>query len=234
MDYLDLDSFRSRYSDITVTAVPAKAQIVEEQKAPADYWDAAEGGGAEMMPADRVEIFPINMTSAPSNSMVMQHQQYQQQQQQQYQQQQRQQQPHQLEEQQLKSSQEAVAYSHEYQQVLAKLEYTKYVQAQLQLISNNNGFGELFHGLAGNQIQAPSNEPNNTASSGNIVDTYENLLSVIAEMKSNLGPTAIGLRAPKERLLRDIAQARVLVRECILMLMRDHPHQQSYQLPSDK
>ncbi|XP_017857982.1 PREDICTED: uncharacterized protein LOC108610409 [Drosophila arizonae] len=217
MDYLDLDSFRSRYSDITVTAVPAKPQAVEEQETLPDCCDGAEGGGAGMMPADRVEIFPINMPSAPSNSMVMQ-----------------QQHPLQLEEQQLKLNQEAAAYSNEYQQVLAKLEYTKYVQAQLQLMSNSNGFGELFYGLPSNQIQVPSNEADNSPNSGNIVDTYDNLLSVIAEMQRNLGPTAIGLRAPKERLLRDIAHARVLVRECILMLMRDHRHQQSHQLPSDE
>ncbi|TDG42232.1 hypothetical protein AWZ03_011341 [Drosophila navojoa] len=219
MDYLDLDSFRSRYSDITVTAVPAKPKIVEEQETLPDRWDAVDGGGAEVMPADRVEIFPINKPGAPSNPMVMQHQQ--------------QQQHHQhLEEQQLKLSQEAAVYSNEYKQVLAKLEYTKYVQAQLQLISNN-GFGELFYGQPGNQIQVPSKERSNTANSGNIVDTYDNLLSVIAEMQSNLGPAAIGLRAPKERLLRDIAHARVLVRECNLMLMRDHHHQQSHRLPSD-
>ncbi|EDW12907.1 uncharacterized protein Dmoj_GI22388 [Drosophila mojavensis] len=216
MDYLDLDSFRSRYSDITVTAVPAKPQAVEEQETLPDCCDVA-GGGAEMMPADRVEIFPISMSSAPGNSMVMQ-----------------QQHPHQLEEQQLKLNQEAAAYSNEYQQVLAKLEYTKYVQAQLQLMSNNNGFGELFYGLPGNQIQVPSNEADNSGNSGNIVDTYDNLLRVIAEMHRNLGPTAIGLRAPKERLLRDIAHARVLVRECILMLMRDHRHQQPLQLPNDE
>lgn len=60
----------------------------------------------------------------------------------------------------------------------------------------------------------------------NIVEAYTNLLGVIAEMQIKLGPTAIGLRAPKERLLRDIAHARVLVRECILSLMRDHEQEQ--------
>lgn len=45
-------------------------------------------------------------------------------------------------------------------------------------------------------------------------------------MQIKLGPTAIGLRAPKERLLRDIAHARVLVRECILALMRDNDQEQ--------
>ncbi|XP_023164205.2 uncharacterized protein LOC111594943 [Drosophila hydei] len=209
MDYLDLDSFRSRYSDITVTAVPAKRNKVDEEERLPELWDAA-GSGVEMTPAARVEIIPINMPSVPSKSMMMQ-QQHQQQQQQHHQQ---------------KLSQEAVAYSNEYQQVLAKLEYTKYVQAQLQLMSNSNGFGELLYGLTGNQMQLPSNEANGISNGGNIVDTYDNLLSVIAEMQSNLGPTAIGLRAPKERLLRDIAHARVLVRECILMLMRDHQHQQ--------
>lgn len=51
-------------------------------------------------------------------------------------------------------------------------------------------------------------------------------------MQAKLGPTSFGLRAPKERLLRDIAHARVLVRECILLLMRDHDEEQQY-LPDD-
>jgi len=32
MDCLDIESFRSRYSDITVTAVPARSQAEEEQQ----------------------------------------------------------------------------------------------------------------------------------------------------------------------------------------------------------
>ncbi|XP_064546790.1 uncharacterized protein LOC135434220 [Drosophila montana] len=214
MDYLDLDSFRSRYSDITVTAVPAKRQKIDGQDEPPETWDAA--GSSEKAPAARVEIIPINLPNgaAPIEQRSKPMQQQQQQQQSQHAQQ--------------KFTQDAVAYSNEYQQVLAKLEYTKYVQAQLQLMSSNNAlgacaFGELLYGLPGSNMQLPSAEANGTT---NIVDTYDNLLAVIAEMQSNLGPTAIGLRAPKERLLRDIAHARVLVRECILMLMRDHQQQQ--------
>lgn len=45
-------------------------------------------------------------------------------------------------------------------------------------------------------------------------------------MQVKLRPTSFGLRAPKERLLRDIAHARVLVRECILLLMRDQDEEQ--------
>lgn len=72
-------------------------------------------------------------------------------------------------------------------------------------------------------------EPNETL---NIEQAYANLLGVIGEMQAKLGPTSFGLRAPKERLLRDIAHARVLVRECILLLMRDHDEEQQY-LPDD-
>lgn len=74
-----------------------------------------------------------------------------------------------------------------------------------------------------------SSEPNETL---NIEQAYANLLGVIGEMQAKLGPTSFGLRAPKERLLRDIAHARVLVRECILLLMRDHDEEQQY-LPDD-
>ncbi|XP_030557062.1 uncharacterized protein LOC115760035 [Drosophila novamexicana] len=213
MDYLDLDSFRSRYSDITVTAVPAKRQKTDGQDEPPEVWEAA--GSSEKTPAARVEIIPITLPNgaAPTEQCSKPMQQQQQ---------------HQQKQQQQQFTQDAVAYSNEYQQVLAKLEYTKYVQAQLQLMSSNNAlgacaFGELLYGLPGSNMQLPSAESNGTT---NIVDTYDNLLAVIGEMQSNLGPTAIGLRAPKERLLRDIAHARVLVRECILMLMRDHQQQQ--------
>lgn len=77
-----------------------------------------------------------------------------------------------------------------------------------------------------NLFSSSFSESNDTL---NIDEAYTNLLGVIAEMQIKLGPTAIGLRAPKERLLRDIAHARVLVRECILALMRDNDQEQQWQ-----
>jgi len=55
----------------------------------------------------------------------------------------------------------------------------------------------------------------------NIEDKYSDLLNTLAEMRSELAPTIMGLRAPKDRLHRDIAQARYTVRECLLLLEKD-------------
>ncbi|KAL7739753.1 hypothetical protein ACLKA6_014993 [Drosophila palustris] len=188
MDYLDLDSFRSRYSDITVTAVPTqKSKSTQSPKENNGEVEQKSVKTAEELPP-HVEIIPVGPSSSSSAGAAQQCRGKQQQ----------------------KVTQDAVAYANEYKQVLAKLEYTKYVQAQL-LMSMSNGIG----------LNASESHK-----SGNIKDAYGNLLSVIAEMHSNLAPTTIGLRAPKERLLRDIAQARVLVRECTLLLMRDQQQQQ--------
>ncbi|KAM8717376.1 hypothetical protein ACLKA7_004124 [Drosophila subpalustris] len=186
MDYLDLDSFRSRYSDITVTAVPTqKSKSTQSPKENNGEVEQKSVETAEKL-TPHVEIIPVGPSSSAGAAQQCRGKQQQ------------------------KVTQDAVAYANEYKQVLAKLEYTKYVQAQL-LMSMSNGIG-----------------PNASESqkSVNIKDAYGNLLSVIAEMHSNLAPTTIGLRAPKERLLRDIAQARVLVRECTMLLMRDQQQQQ--------
>ncbi|XP_060644980.1 uncharacterized protein LOC132783672 [Drosophila nasuta] len=183
MDFMDLDSFRQRYSDITVTAVPSVPKSTNSE----ENLDEVENNTVEAIqmapPTPLVEIIPLGAaTFAPSSSHHTRSKLQQQQ-----------------------KMADATAYANEYKQVLAKLEYTKFVQAQLQMMSlTTNGAG------GGNATETP-----------NIVDVYGSLLRTIAEMQSNLGPTTIGLRAPKERLLRDIAQARVLVRECILLLMRD-------------
>ncbi|XP_034473727.1 uncharacterized protein LOC117781115 [Drosophila innubila] len=194
MNYLDLDSFRSRYSDITVTAVPTQKSNCNQPTK--DNSDAVEQKSFETPEelAPHVEIIPVGPSSAAARQQLHNKQQQQQVQMQLQQ----------------KVAQDAVAYAIEYKQVLAKLEYTKYVQAQL-LLSMSTGMG------------ASTTESHKVV---NIKDAYANLLSVIAEMHSNLAPTTIGLRAPKERLLRDIAQARVLVRECSLLLMRDQQQQQ--------
>ncbi|XP_062142298.1 uncharacterized protein LOC133850267 [Drosophila sulfurigaster albostrigata] len=183
MDFMDLDSFRQRYSDITVTAVPSVPKSSNSE----ENIDEVENNTVEAIqmapPTPLVEIIPLGAaTFVPSSSHQTRSKLQQQQ-----------------------KVADATAYANEYKQVLAKLEYTKFMQAQLQMMSlTTNGAG------GGNATETP-----------NIVDVYGSLLRTIAEMQSNLGPTTIGLRAPKERLLRDIAQARVLVRECILLLMRD-------------
>ncbi|KAH8392440.1 hypothetical protein KR215_008474, partial [Drosophila sulfurigaster] len=183
MDFMDLDSFRQRYSDITVTAVPSVPKSSNSE----ENIDEVENNTVEAIqmapPTPLVEIIPLGAaTFVPSSSHQTRSKLQQQQ-----------------------KVADATAYANEYKQVLAKLEYTKFVQAQLQMMSlTTNGAG------GGTATETP-----------NIVDVYGSLLRTIAEMQSNLGPTTIGLRAPKERLLRDIAQARVLVRECILLLMRD-------------
>ncbi|KAH8262768.1 hypothetical protein KR044_000141 [Drosophila immigrans] len=196
MDFMDLDSFRSRYSDITLTAVPRAPK--SNKQSPKEKLDAAEHKAIQMAaPTPNVEIIPLGPgISAPSTSQYSRSKQMPQQQQ--------------------AVTVDATAYANEYKQVLAKLEYTKFVQAQLQMMSLTNGPGGL--------------NATESTQAANIVDVYENLLASIAEMQSNLGPTTIGLRAPKERLLRDIAQARVLVRECILLLMRDQQQQQQKSL----
>ncbi|EDW04122.1 uncharacterized protein LOC6562738 [Drosophila grimshawi] len=202
MEFTDLETFRSKYSDLTVTAVPAKRQKLDAQP---ENLDAAKH--VEKSPTALVEIIPIIASNAAASTFQQSSKRITKQEQQQLQFQQQQQ---------LQQAEDDVAYSNEYRQVLAKLEYTKYAQAQLQLMSASNG-------IAGNSYDSNDIGGNSYDSNGtsNIVDVYDNLLSVIAEMQSCLGPTAMGLRAPKERLLRDIGHARVLVRECILMLMHN-------------
>lgn len=107
MDYLDLDSFRSRYTDITVTAVPPKQECE----------DVVEHTPEKPEVPPHVQIMPMCPSSFASSTpsgypQLQQHN---------------------------REQQEAVAYANEYKQVLAKLEYTKYVQAQLQLMSMSNG-----------------------------------------------------------------------------------------------
>ncbi|ALC38668.1 CG15142 [Drosophila busckii] len=184
MDYIDLDSFRSRYSDITVTAVPAKRESNRLQQEDQEVSEANESP-LDLTPTPRVEIIPIGQQHQRAKGVQLG-----------------------------RHSHDSIAYANEYNQVLAKLEFTKYVQAQLHLMSFNKN-------MAANMTDANINNNNNNNNNSSIVDAYEKLLGVIAEIHSNLGPTLIGIRAPKERLLRDIAHARVLVRECILVLMQD-------------
>lgn len=128
MDFLDLDSFRSRYSDITVTALPPKRQKLDTDQLPQKCENVVERTAqrAEAEVPPHVQIMPMCPSSSSSSSAAPSGRQYSQQQQEQHN---RLQHQHQL---------EAAAYANEYKQVLAKLEYAKYMQAQLQLISMSN------------------------------------------------------------------------------------------------
>ncbi|XP_037712422.1 uncharacterized protein LOC119548866 [Drosophila subpulchrella] len=195
MDYLDIESFRSRYSDITVTAVPARSQAEEEQQ-PMAMDPEMEAKQNE----PRVEITRVNggapseLSSTMNLTMVQRNRQQQ--------------------------NANAFAYATEYKEVMAKLEYTKYMQNQLQLMSLANGGGSAggagIDGLCGMMPTSINLDAN-----ANIEDKYSDLLNTLAEMRSELAPTIMGLRAPKDRLHRDIAQARYTVRECILLLEKD-------------
>lgn len=118
---MDLDSFRSRYSDITVTAVPSKRRNLDTDQLPQECENVVERTTERAEVPPHVQIMPMcpsTSSATPSGYLHYQQQQHNRLQQEQ---------------------QEAVAYANEYKQVLAKLEYTKYVQAQLQLMSMSNG-----------------------------------------------------------------------------------------------
>ncbi|XP_017044887.2 uncharacterized protein LOC108090621 [Drosophila ficusphila] len=200
MDYLDIESFRSKYSDITVTAVPNRSATQEKQPMSNDPETVAK------QQEPRVEITRVNgggaVGSSSANPAAMQRNKQQQ-------------------------NAAAFAYASEYKEVMAKLEYTKYMQTQLQIMSMSNGGGYsgrggLDFGLNGMMPTSKTLDAN-----ANIVDKYSDLLNILAEMRSNLPPTMIGLRAPKERLQRDITQARITVKECLLLLEKDNPNQET-------
>ncbi|XP_017063921.2 uncharacterized protein LOC108103081 [Drosophila eugracilis] len=188
MDYLDIESFRSKYSDITVTAVPAGSKTGRDEMMITNQ----EIAGKRHEPQVEITRVPGGEpqgSTATANPAVMQRNRQQQ-------------------------NAAAFAYASEYKEVMAKLEYTKYMQAQLQLMSIANG-GRRLGGIDG----GPSSI--NLDVNANIVDKYSDLLNILEEMRSNLPPTMMGLRAPKERLQRDISQARIRVHECLLLLEKD-------------
>jgi len=116
MDYLDIESFRSRYSDITVTAVPARSQAEEEQQPMAMDPEMAAKRNEPRVEITRVnEGAPLELSSTSNLAMVQRNRQQQ--------------------------NATAFAYATEYKEVMAKLEYTKYMQNQLQLMSMANGGG---------------------------------------------------------------------------------------------
>ncbi|XP_034668123.1 uncharacterized protein LOC117901470 [Drosophila subobscura] len=105
----------------------------------------------------------------------------------------------------------ALAYATEYKEVMAKLDYTKYMQAKLKKLSesqgqNNAGSGLKF-GMKPENILTADVEPK-----GTIVDTFDNLVSVVRKMKTVVKPTGMGMRVASERLLHEIANARDVVK----------------------
>ncbi|XP_033172517.1 uncharacterized protein LOC117148910 [Drosophila mauritiana] len=190
MDYLDIESFRSKYSDITVTAVPSRPKPNEQSAMDTDQELAIKSH------VPQVEITRVNAAAAPAgssstaNAAVMLRNRQQ-------------------------TNSAAIAYATEYKEVMAKLEYTKYMQAQLQMMSAASGGGGGFGidcDLFGTSMSLDEN--------ANIVDKYSDLLNVLVEMRTNVPTTMVGLRAPKERMQRDIAQARLKVRQCLQLLQQ--------------
>ncbi|EDX05324.1 uncharacterized protein LOC6732620 [Drosophila simulans] len=185
MDYLDIESFRSKYSDITVTAVPSRPKPNEQPAMDTDQERAIRTH------VPQVEITRVNAAAAPAgssstaNAAVMLRNRQQ-------------------------TNSAAIAYANEYKEVMAKLEYTKYMQAQLQMMSAASGGGGIDCDLFGTSMNLDEN--------ANIVDKYSDLLNVLVEMRTNVPTTMVGLRAPKERMQRDIAQARLKVRQCLQLL----------------
>ncbi|EDV54835.1 uncharacterized protein Dere_GG21738 [Drosophila erecta] len=191
MDYLDIESFRSKYSDITVTAVPSRSKADDKPAVATDQETKAKQH-APCVEITRVNGGAASGSGSTANPAMMQRNR---------------QQPNSV----------ALAYANEYKEVMAKLEYTKCMQAQLQMMSAAKGGGSSgASGLDCDLYGTSTNRDENA----NIVDKYSDLLNVLGEMRSNLPATMAGLRAPKERLQRDIAQARLKVRQCLLLLQQ--------------
>ncbi|KAH8282064.1 hypothetical protein KR054_005296 [Drosophila jambulina] len=199
MDYVDIESFRSKYSDLTVTAVPSSSKRNDEHQQPTIEQEAKISAKEP-----RVEITRISGGGAPATAPVNQvmttrHK--------------------------TQQSAAALVYATEYKEVLAKLEYTKYMQAQLQrmILTNgtNTGGGAGFNGSLFGILPTSITVDENA----NIEDKYSDLLNVLAEIQPHLPPTMMGVRARKDCLLRDIAKARIMVRECHLLLENDQQPQ---------
>ncbi|XP_030373174.1 cyclin-dependent kinase 2-associated protein 2 isoform X2 [Scaptodrosophila lebanonensis] len=194
MEYLDIETFRCKYSDITVTAVPNTKQHNAN--------DANTASGATKPPKPShppcVEITRIPLSAPkiasfgaarpgklPYTSSGPSPQQ--------------------------KLATDAVAYANEYKQ-LQLMSASGGGPPVLSLEGNIFGLGPTTPVPMGGIILEPN---------ANIANKYNDLLTIIAGMPSNLAPSAMGLRAPKERLLRDIAHARVILRQCLILLSRE-------------
>ncbi|KAH8249776.1 hypothetical protein KR032_012326 [Drosophila birchii] len=198
MDYVDIESFRSKYSDLTVTAVPSSSKRNDEHRQQSIEQEAKAPAKSQ---EPRVEITRIPGGGAPpatvpvNQLMTTRHR--------------------------TQQSAAALAYANEYKEVLAKLEYTKYMQAQIQRMilssGTNSGGGAGFNGSLFGILPTPITVDENA----NIEDKYTELLNVLADIQPHLPPTMMGVRARKDCLLRDIAKARVLLRECLLLLESD-------------
>ncbi|XP_020803203.1 uncharacterized protein LOC110179963, partial [Drosophila serrata] len=164
MDYVDIESFRSKYSDLTVTAVPSSSKRNDEHQQQAIE---QEGKIAAKSQEPRVEITRIPGGGASATAPINQ----------------------------------LMATRHRTQQSAAALVYA-------------NEYKECWPNWS-----TPTVDENT-----NIEDKYTDLLNVLTEIRPHLPPTMIGVRPRKDCLLRDIGKARVLVRECLLLLESDqHP-----------
>lgn len=138
MDYLDIESFRSRYSDITVTAVPSRPKADEEPAMDTNQ-ELAIKTHVPQVEITRVSGAASAGSSSTANAAMMLRNRQQ-------------------------TNSAALAYANEYKEVMAKLEYTKYMQAQLQIMSAANGGGvgfgidsDLFGTSIGKQIDKCNN-----------------------------------------------------------------------------
>ncbi|XP_001357063.3 uncharacterized protein [Drosophila pseudoobscura] len=114
----------------------------------------------------------------------------------------------------------ALAYACEYKQVMAKLDYTKFMQAKLKQLSASQGQNNA--GAAHNSVM--TSEKIVVADEdvqGNIVDTFDNLMSVVGKMKAVLNPTVMGMRFASERMLHEITNARLVVKTGQIILKRE-------------
>ncbi|EDW77299.1 uncharacterized protein Dwil_GK18226 [Drosophila willistoni] len=204
MDFLDIESFRSKYSDITVTAVPSGGNSSTNCNVQKDG-DPSMDEPLLVEEPPRVEITRVEVVGGSNgggHGSVPP--------------------PQTSNEMDLKNA--ATAYAMEYKQVMDKLEHTRYLQAQLQLLTLANGGRVLDNGLFDLIPSGIANDP-----TANIVDKYSNILATLASMKMEISPTLMGARGPRERLLRDIAHARILVRECIMLIERDQQQEEQQQ-----
>ncbi|XP_068140969.1 uncharacterized protein [Drosophila tropicalis] len=206
MDFMDIESFRSKYSDITVTAVPTSNNSSTNCNENKDGDASMDETLLEEEPP-RVEITCVDTstTTTVGGSNGGGHGGV----------------PPTQTSNEIDLKNAATAYAIEYKQVMDKLEHIRYMQAQLQLLTLSNGGRVLDNSLLDLISSGISVDP-----TANIVDKYSNILVTLASMKMEISPTLMGARGPRERLLRDIAQARILIKECIMLIDRDQQQEE--------
>ncbi|XP_022230318.2 uncharacterized protein LOC111079452 [Drosophila obscura] len=230
---MDLESFRSKYSDLTVTALPAggkkeeqkdneedfKMATLKEQTPRVEITRVSSGNGTAYGPSTSTPLGGTSSSSAGGPISSTPTGQY----------------PSKnrvgsafgpadgsgsLRTRSQQQTAAALAYATEYKEVMEKLDYTKYMQAKLKQLSEAQG--QSFSGAApqtgmtfGNKLLADEDPK------GTIVDTFDNLVSVVGKMKAVLNPTGMGRRIASDRLLYEIANARVVVKAGQQILKRE-------------